>query len=146
MISNIHPSNSKYNPDMLIAAYENMRWQKVRDNDIGVMTFSVNYPGNNDVEVYLQTSKENADTLLRGLFKVLYLLDTVVDDGECTDDYDIMYFDVFDNKVTIGYWGTKVSTNYDVKVFNELGRWYCESYGMKIFEPPVCLSLPHVSC
>ena len=135
-----YQTTPKYNHNMLITAYENMRWRKHDDEDIGMMTFPVNASGNNDVEIYFHSSKGNADALIRDLFKVLYLLDTVFDDGRCSNDYDIMYFDVFDDKITIGYWGTKEATNYDVEVFKEAGRWHCKRYGMKIFEPPKYLS------
>ena len=136
----MNPSaNSRYTTEMLNTAYENIYWRKHGDKDIGLMIF----PFDNEVEVEFHLPKESADILMKDLFRVLYLVDDIVNKEDCKTisyDYDIACLLVFDNRVTIVYFGNKVNTEFNVEVFKEAGRWYCEKIGMRKFNPPMCLT------
>jgi hypothetical protein len=128
---------SRYTYKMLAVAHENMWWRKAGEKDVGVMKFPVNNPENDEVEIYYQLPKENANTLLKELFTVLHQIDDIVNDSE--QSFDITYFDVCEDKITIGYWGTEENSSFEAKVFKEADKWYCEQIGTKKYNPSLCL-------
>ena len=135
ILNNAEITNSRYTVDILNPAYDNMLLKQYGDKTIGEMTLPLPAIFDNIVEVYFHTSKENADLIMKNLFIILYKIDTFVQ-GDGFDDYEISQFDVYDNKVVIGYWGTKVNTSFDANVFIEAGKWYCTEIGMMKFNPP----------
>ena len=128
---------SRYTIEMLNVAHENMWWRKAGERDVGMMKFPVNNSENDEVEIYYQAPKESADTLLKELFTVLHKIDDIANNDGA--NYDITYFDVTEDKITIGYWGTEDNSSFDVKVLNEAGKWYCAEIGTKKYNPPLSL-------
>lgn len=149
--------NSRYTTEVLVAAYDNSRWVELREREYSGNIIDIpkklpaekyaelNFMINNfdyDIDVYFHLPKEQADTLLKDLFTVLPLLDTYIQDeapDSGIDNYVIAYLDVYGDMVEIEYYGVRVNTQFDAKVFIDNGLWYCSKISMRKFEPPVSL-------
>ena len=129
------PLKSRYTPALLVNAYKGIQ-PFGSSEDVGVMDFPLGCPDSDCIEVYYNAQRKEADALLNELFAVLYLVDEMVQEGDI-NNYDVAYFDVSENKVMVGYWGTKVNTSFDVILFREDGEWYLAGQGMLKYDPPV---------
>ncbi|MDR1239421.1 MAG: hypothetical protein LBK27_04840 [Treponema sp.] len=120
--------HSRYTPELLIDAYDKMI---LRENDtIGILSVF-----DDDIEVYFNKPKENANALMKNFFSCLFRIDIMVQGGKI-NAYSIAYFDISDDKITIGYWGNNENTEFDVLVYCDSENWYCSKIGMKEYNPP----------
>jgi hypothetical protein len=125
--------HSRYTPELLIGAYDKMVLRE-NDNTTGILSVF-----DDDIEVYFNIPKKNANTLMKDFFPFLFLIDAIVQKEEI-DEYNIAYFDISEGKITIGYWGNKENTNFDVLVYCDAGDWYCSKIGVKEYNPPLHIS------
>lgn len=126
--------NSRYTVEMLSEAYANMWYHR----EIAMLTIPANNPNTDEVELYFYTPNEIADSLIKDFFAVFPKIDVIVQEND-RDNYDITYFNIYDERIEIGYFGNKVNTNFEVKVFRKDEQWYCTEIGMKKFNPPECI-------
>lgn len=126
--------NSRYTVNMLSEAYANMWYHR----EIAMLTIPANNLNKDEVELYFHTPNEIADLLIKDFFAIFPQIDVIVQEND-RDNYDIAYFNIYDERIEIGYFGNKVNTNFEVKVFRKDEQWYCAKIGMKRFNPPECI-------
>lgn len=122
--------NSRYTFEMLSLAYNNLWYHR----EVAMMTIPDNNPNTDDVEIYFHTKKEIANLLIIDLFKIIPQVD-VIAQGDDGDNFDIVYFNIYEDGVDIGYFGNKVNTNFDVKLCRKENKWYIKEMGMHKFNP-----------
>ena len=138
------PPRSRYDSEKLIAAYDNITLGQIEYDEVDdVWDIPLPVFSTFDEEMWasLHMPKEKADSLMKSFLAILHKIDDIVQDdghGSSIGDphYDIPYFDVYDNKVVIRYWGNRVNTMFDVNVFTKSGEWYFTDIGLGEYDPP----------
>lgn len=120
----------RYAPELLLAAYDAVQW----DGGDGELA----PPGESLLEISLQASPGCGEAFMRELLAGLYLVDWFVQGDD--DAYDIAVIEFFeDGRAVLEYWGNRVNTRFDVRLYREAGGWYCTRMGLTEYQPPVCV-------
>ena len=129
-------NDSRYTAQLLITAYDNMQFFQTSIQEAGRMVLPSSEFLENEVDVYFHLPKENADLFMKDLFNIIHKVDREMVQENKNDDYDIAYFNVYENRVDICYFGNKINTEFNVKLCIEAGQWYCTGIGIRIYDPP----------
>jgi len=144
--------NRKYTQEMLFNAYKNI----LIEDGYGEYEF---LDDNDWFFVKTGSSVENIDGVMNDIFADIYLIDSFVHNssdefGMCGFDFSesylrevapILYQKIVASTngktiISIGYVGLHVNTQFDVRIYQDNGKWYCIGSGGMHYTKPVCIN------
>ena len=86
------------------------------------------------------SSGENIDDIMNRIFADIYLIDSFVHNS--SDEYEMVGFDFSagQNMIHIEYHGIQINTQFDVRIYQDNGKWYCMGIGIMHYAKPVCMN------
>ena len=92
-----------------------------------------------EIEIIYNLPKEDGDKLMREVLVLLKQIDTMIP-SDSGSPYYIFYFDVYCNKIKIGYASTQFNDNFDMVVQKNDDQWFLCQIGLGefgILDPPI---------
>lgn len=117
-------------PELLHEAYARIEW----NGQIGEMLL----PDGDSIEIELHIPRESSQAWIMDVLSSLECLDGFV--RQTAQDFELAYMEIFDNRISLDYWGITVNSQFGVQAFREAGQWYVTRMGMREFKPPVCVN------
>jgi len=122
--------SKKYSQEMLFNAYKSI-------------TIEDGYGQDDDwfwIRINTDSSRENIDDIMNSLFADIYLIDSFVHNS--SDEYEMVGFNLStgQNMIAIEYYGLKVNTAFDARIYQDNGKWYCIGQGAMRYAKPVCIN------